>query len=146
MRRTAKINLKSRANILSRPSGFTLVELIVALIGLGIILLIAIPTYIRYVDKARLALAVHLTDSTRDNLVAYHIDRGKFPDSIDFDDCLDEEGRSVFSPSVCDNFKNDISSVEYTFDGSSYILSVRANDKNKTLITLQDNKISIQDE
>jgi len=126
-------------------SGFTLVELLVVMIVLGIIAAISIGVYFNYLNKAKLTLAVSLAENTRKNLSAYNLDKGRYPQSIDFTNCTDENGNVVFSPTFCNRFKTDVSSVEnYTSDGQNYILYLRAIDNKKTLVTLENNNISVQ--
>jgi prepilin-type N-terminal cleavage/methylation domain-containing protein len=128
-----------------RPSGFTLIELTIAIIILAVLITIAFSIYSNYVNKAKIAIAESTLDNARDNLEAYYTDNTKYPESIDFTDCVDENGRVVFQPTFCTQLRNDISSIEsYIAEPKSYVLTARARDTKSTLITLTPNKITKQ--
>ncbi len=130
---------------IKNDSGVTLFELLVAIIVLVILASIGFSVYFNYINKARVTLAVSLLENSRKNLSSYNLEKGQYPSSINFSNCSDENGNTVFNPSFCDRFKEDIASVEnYTSNNQGYVLSVRARDTKKTLVTLENNKISIQ--
>jgi prepilin-type N-terminal cleavage/methylation domain-containing protein len=143
MRRRFK---KNWASIIRRHSGFTLIELTVAIIVLSILIAIAFSFYSIYVNKAKLAIAESVLDSARDNLEAYYTDNAKYPTSIDWTDCMDESGHMVFPPSFCNQLRKDLASIEsYTSDTSkTFELKARATDTKNTLIILTPNKITTQ--
>ena len=133
------------SSALRDDSGITLIELLVALIVLVILASIGFSVYINYVNKARVTLAVSLLENARKNLSSYNLEKGQYPASINFSNCSDENGNIVFESTFCDRFKEDIASVEnYSGGNQSYVLSVRATDPKKTLVTLENDKISIQ--
>jgi len=145
MRKIKKKLQKKGRQILNDLSGVTMIELVVALIILTIIISISFSIYINYINKAKITLAVSLLENTRKDLNAYNLDKGKYPKSINFNNCTDENGSIIFSSGICERFRNDISSVEnYSSDNENYILSVRAKDPKKTLIILENNKVSVQ--
>jgi prepilin-type N-terminal cleavage/methylation domain-containing protein len=131
--------------VLKRKSpGFTLIEVLVAMILLVILAAIAFSVYTNYLNKARIAIAESSLDNVRDNLELYSIDNGKYPDSIDFSTCADENGRAVLSPSVCTQLAKDTTpeSYSYTPADGNYMLKARAKDTNKTLMTLTRSRIT----
>lgn len=132
-------------HIIRKRSGFTLIELMVAMILLGILILIAVALYLNYLDKAKITLAEHTLAQTRDNLNLYNMDNGAYPVSINFNDCVDENGRTVFSASFCNQLREDLSSVEsynYNAENKKYVLTAKAKDKKKTLITVTPEKVT----
>lgn len=129
-------------HILKKRSGFTLIELTVALILLGILVLISFFVYTNYLNKAKVTLAENVLHNARDNLTMYNIDNGKYPNLIDFDDCIDENNRAVFSPSCCDQIRKDLSSIEYNQEPDGYTIRARAMDAQQTLITVTPQKIT----
>jgi len=132
MRKIKKKLQKKGRQILNDLSGVTMIELVVALIILTIIISISFSIYINYINKAKITLAVSLLENTRKDLNAYNLDKGKYPKSINFNNCTDENGSIIFSSGICERFRNDISSVEnYSSDNENYILSVRAKDPKK---------------
>lgn len=135
----------SRIRITRKSPGFTLIELTVAIIILSVLITIAFSIYSNYVNKAKIAIAESALDNARDNLEAYYTDNLKYPNSIDFTDCVDENGRMVFPPTFCNQLRNDLSSIEsYTSDTKTFVLTARAKDTKNTLITLTPNKITTQ--
>jgi hypothetical protein len=83
--------------------------------------------------------------TARDNLNLYNSNNGKYPDSINFDACFDENGRPVFSPYFCYQLKNDLSSIEkYSYDSveNKYTLIARAKNTKRTLITVTPSQIT----
>ena len=127
--------------IIRKEAGFTLIELMVALIVLGILATLAFSIYRNYVDKAKVTIAEHAVIEARQNLDLYNMDNGKFPDSIDFNTCHDENSRAVFSTTFCNQIKNDLFSIEYTAGNNNYVLKARAKDIKNTLITTNSIKM-----
>jgi Tfp pilus assembly major pilin PilA len=131
--------------IIRKRSGFTIVELVTIVVLITVLATLSIFFYYNHLNKAKIIIAQSTIDNVRKTLEVFNMDRGNYPVSIDFNNCVDEQGRSVFDPSLCDQVKSDIFSVEsYSRDGLNYILKVRAKDTEHTLITIEDNKISIQ--
>lgn len=148
MRRRIKEKSISIIHTIRKCSGFTLIELTVAIILLSILVALASSIYSNYINKAKVAIAESALDTTRDNLEIYNMDNLKYPDSIDFIDCIDEKNRVVFSPTFCKQLKNDLDSIEsyiYASEDNSYVLKARAKDSKKTLITLTPQNIVKQD-
>lgn len=125
-------------------SGFTIIELLVALILLTILILIAISIYLNYVNKAKVTVAEHALTTVRDNLNLYNIDYVKFPDSINFADCVDENGKMVFPKGLCNQLKEDLHSIDYSYnpDSRQYVLTARAKDNKLTIIKVTPDKIT----
>jgi prepilin-type N-terminal cleavage/methylation domain-containing protein len=131
--------------IMQGRSGFTLIELIVAMILLSILILIAFNVYTKYITKAKITVAENTLSHVRDNLNLYNIDNGKYPDSINFTDCVDENSHVVFSRAFCNQLSEDLYSIEnysYTPDDKKYSLTARAKDSKHTLITVTPDKIT----
>lgn len=128
--------------IIRKEAGFTLIELMVALIVLAILATLAFSIYRNYVDKAKVTIAEHAVVEARQNLDLYNMDNGKFPDSIDFTTCRDENSRTVFSTTFCNQIKKDLFSIEYTADNNNYILKARSRDVKNTLITTNSIKMT----
>lgn len=132
-------------SIIRKHSGFTLIELMVAMILLGILILIAISLYMNYLDKAKITVAEHTLAQARDNLNLYNMDNGAYPVSINFTDCVDENGRTVFTQAFCNQLREDLSSVEsysYDIESKKFIFKAKAKDKQKTLITVTPDKVT----
>lgn len=67
----------------SRRSGFTLLELLVTVLILGILSSIALPNYNKSVEKARATEAMNMIKSANDAVYAYAAERNKCPASFE---------------------------------------------------------------
>lgn len=143
-----RIIKKKNVNLLQtarNSAGFTLIELMAAMIILGIIFIIGFITYSSYVNKAKIAIAESTLVNARDILEIYHNDNTKYPDSIDFNSCVDENSQAVFSPALCEQLKKDLSSIEsYSSSTTTYTLTAYARDTKRTLLTLTPKIITKQ--
>lgn len=145
MRRKTEGKITYLIRIMQRRSGFTLVELIIAMIVLLILALIAFNVYTQYISKAKITVAESTLAHVRDNLNLFSLDNGKYPESINFTDCVDENSRAVFSQVFCDQLKEDLYSIEkysYIPESNKYILTARAKDSKHTLITVTPDKLT----
>jgi general secretion pathway protein G len=66
-----------------KPSGFTLLELIVVITIMGILVSIALPNYRNSVLQAREAVLRENLYRLRDLIDQYQSDKGKYPDSLE---------------------------------------------------------------
>ncbi len=67
----------------SRPSGFTLVELLVVLAILAFLLSIAVPRYFGSLDRSKETVLRENLFQVRESLDKYFADTGKYPDKIE---------------------------------------------------------------
>lgn len=125
-----------------RRSGFTMIELLVALLVLIVLVLIAISIYTNYIGKARVTVATSVLDNAGKALMEYQLDYGTYPGSINFTNCVDEADRRVFSSGLCEQIKEELDSPEYSISGSSYTVTARAKDAKHTVLTLIDSRIT----
>lgn len=144
MRRNISKNRISLIKIIQKHSGFTLLELCIAIGILLSLIAIAFSIYTVYINKARLTVAISTLDSVQKTLESYHLDNNKYPASINFDNCVDDQGRTVFSSDFCDQIKNDLYSENYAINGFGYVLTAQANDNKHTTMTLTESKITQQ--
>ena len=69
--------------------GFTLIELLVVVLIIGILSAVSLPQYEITVMKSRMAAAVPIAKSIKDNMTMFHLTNGKYPSSSEFPDILD---------------------------------------------------------
>ena len=145
MRRRLKDKSISGIRIGRGCSGLTITELAIALVVLAVLITIAIHIYTNYISKARVTVANSVLDNAGKTLLDYQLGNGMYPASIDFTNCVDEQGLKVFPPGLCDQMKEELYSIEsYSLSDTSYVLTVRARDNKHTLLTLTEGKITIQ--
>ena len=120
-----------------RSKGFTLLELLIVVVIIGVLAAIAIPAYNSYLNTAKITLAQGALDTIRKTLESYHIDYQEYPDSIDFNTGQDGLGRTVFEPQFVNQINGDLSSIDsYLNSGTTYTLVARAKDSEQTVMTL----------
>ena len=125
--------------------GFTIIELVIAMIILAVLITIATSIYNNYINKAKLVVSLSILNNVSKSLESYNIDNNKYPASIDFTSCVDEMGHEIFHSDFCKQIKQDLYSIEsYSLSGVSYILTARAGDKKHTLLTLSGGTITQQ--
>ena len=143
MRRRLKDKSIFRMRRIGGCSGFTIIELIIVLTILAVLITIATATYFNYINRAKLTVSISTLDMVSKSLESYHADYNKYPESIDFTSCVDEQGHTVFLSDFCDQMKKDLYSIEsYSISGTNYILTAKARDDKYTLLTLSGCKIT----
>lgn len=63
--------------------GFTVIELLVVLAAMALLLSIAAPRYLQYLDRAREATLQENLLRTRDALDKFYVDQGRYPESLE---------------------------------------------------------------
>jgi general secretion pathway protein G len=79
---TAKRMSRVRVDPKDRASGYTLVEILVALAVLMIISAIAVPHYLQAIDTAKVARAVSDVRTIGDAVLGYEVINEKYPDDL----------------------------------------------------------------
>lgn len=65
-----------------RLLGFTLIEVLICLAIIGTLALIAVPNYLGYRNRARLAVAITDLRNIQDTIIGYYLDNGEFPETL----------------------------------------------------------------
>jgi len=126
-------------------SGLTIIQLIIALIILMVLVLIATKIYTSYIRMAQVTVARGVLDDAGRSLFDYMLGNGRYPDSIDFTGCTDEQGQSVFPSSLCKQMREELYSIEgYSTSSTGFVLTARAKDSKHTLLTLRENKFTTE--
>jgi prepilin-type N-terminal cleavage/methylation domain-containing protein len=87
-----------------KKSGFTLVELMIVVIVIGILVTIAVPSYQRSVERAKCSQALSILQSMRSAALSYYADNETFGATID-----------DLETQVGGNFYSDGSNPDWTF-------------------------------
>jgi len=64
-----------------RHAGFTLLELLIALIIVGMLLIFAIPVYIDYTERAKVSTGIYLAAAAKQAVSEHHVVFNEFPDN-----------------------------------------------------------------
>lgn len=91
-------------------SGFTLVELVVAIAIVGILCAIAIPSYSNYRNKARIARAITELQMLETAINAYSMSNNRYPDTLDdigYGTLLDPWGHAYQYLDIADSGTNE---------------------------------------
>ncbi len=128
-----------------RTSGFTLIEILVAVAIVGILCAIALPVYNNYINRAKMTVSISAMETIRKDLEDYHINFGNYPPAIDIATGEDGQGRVVLTPLRLAEFRTSFFSFEsYVVTPTSYTLSAKAIDPNHTLLVLTPGQVIAQ--
>lgn len=72
-----------RPTRLTQTAGFTLIELLVVLAIIAMLVTLAVPRYVRTLERSKEAVLKENLWTMRDALDKYYGDVGKYPDSLD---------------------------------------------------------------
>lgn len=70
----------NRQNNIKRPTGFTLIELMIVVAIIGILASISLPAYQIYVQRAEAVEALSLVSTVKDSVNNYYVQKLEFPD------------------------------------------------------------------
>jgi general secretion pathway protein G len=65
-----------------RRGGFTLIEMMVVMVVIGLLLTIAVPRYLRSLERSKEAVLKQDLSALRESIDKFYGDTGKFPESL----------------------------------------------------------------
>src|ERR1700675_4139591 len=65
-----------------RGGGFTLIEMLVVMVVIAMLLTIAVPRYLRSLERSKEAVLKHDLSALRESIDNFYGDTGKFPESL----------------------------------------------------------------
>lgn len=89
-----------------KKNGFTLVELMITIVIIGILVTLALPNYARSLERAKCSQGVQILKEMRSAALSYYANNETFPPPGQESDLEDEVGA---------NFYSDNSNLEWTF-------------------------------
>ena len=117
--------------------GFSLLELLFVVAIIGVIGGIAIPTYLGYVNSARVTVSIAMMNSLQKDIEVYRDQYQAYPANIDFTNFTDQNGNSVlFSLNDVALHSKMFSWDSYVASAATYTITAKATDTNHTVLTL----------
>ena len=122
-----------------KDRGFTLVELMIVIVIIGILAAIAIPRFIGAQDRARISAAKAQLNSVRQALALYEMDHSAYPTSTNDWDALVSDLATYVALPAWDELKDKVfedGSFSFTnVNDTSYTITVNAMDNDRTTLT-----------
>ena len=130
--------MTSRSVPLSRPAGFTLIEVMITVAIIAILAAVALPNYFEYVLRSRLVEAKTNLSDMRTRLEQYFLDNRKYPDA-----CIDYKAGAagpgnIFLPATQKYFAvtcNNLAATTYTVSAIGQGFTFTINEANTRATT-----------
>ena len=101
--------------VTARRSGFTLIEILIAVAVVAILAALSFPIYKSYIDRAKRTVAINTLEVFRKTVEEYNMQNGVYPATINMATGVDGQGRTVLDSQLLFDFrKNFFSVVSYT--------------------------------
>ena len=121
---------------MKRNSGFSLVELMIVIVIIGVLAAVAVPIYNNNVTKAKMSEADASLGSLRTQLRVYYGENGDYPIRATATHVINDTWNDIKVGEITGKYFTDSSFTYLSADGSSYTLTCAAGDilnSNRTL-------------
>ncbi len=122
---------------INRTGGFTLIELLIIVLIVAALMAVAVPQYFKYLDRAKVTASISVMDTLRKDLIAYNMQNGVYPATIDFANFTDQNGASILTALTREYIQSKMFSWDsYVVNGESYTITAKSTDSQHTVLTL----------
>lgn len=110
--------------IFKENRAFTLMELMFAIVIIGVLAALALPRFSRTIEKSRIAEAVNILETLRNAQEAYNLEYGAYTDTLGDLDVTIPPSRNFNAPALAT--ADPIASIERNAGGYRYTLTIDA--------------------
>jgi len=121
---------------MKKNSGFSLVELMIVIVIIGVLAAVAVPIYSNNVMKAKMSEADAAMGSIRTQLRVYYGENGEYPTEATAIYVLDADWMNFTTGELTGKYFTDSSYTYISADGESYTITAAAGDVLNTDRTL----------
>ncbi len=121
---------------IKRKSGFSLVELMIVIVIIGVLAAVAVPIYTNNVIKAKMSEADASLGSLRTQLRVYYGENGEYPTVSPADYAIGASWNDIRTGELTGKYFTDSSYTYLCTDGTNYTITCTAGDILKTDRTL----------
>ena len=113
---------------MNRTSGFSLVELMIVIVIIGVLAAVAVPIYNNNIQKAKMSEADASLGSLRTQLRVYYGENGEYPTRTTDTHVINDTWNDIKVGEITGKYFTDSSYTYQSADGTSYTLTCAGGD------------------